>query len=199
MTGKREYQKREFTAFLMNDKPKGYVIPWEIAKAIIFFVIGIPLAWVVVWIINVLEWGTSLTIGSFIKTLFLTSPHYSVFHFVCDAISMFPYVFVFISGFLLFYTKPWYLRRIFIVLYLLCMLVLFDPSIKHYLPMPIYDVVATLQHDYNYRFIGGTNFWDFKFSEKITDIQYGIYDAYMIILSLIVIFNKDKEDLKFFD
>ena len=65
--------------------------------------------------------------------------------------------------------------------------------------MPIYDVVATLQHDYNYRFIGGTNFWDFKFSEKITDIQYGIYDAYMIILSLIVIFNKDKEDLKFFD
>ena len=184
---------------IIMTKTESYNLPWEIAKAIIFFAIGIPLAWVAVWVINVLEWCVSISIGSFFKTLFLTSPHYSVFHFVCDAISMFPYVALIISGGLLLYTRPWYISKISFALYVLLLIPLFDPNIIYYLPESMRDIFHTLQHDYNYRFVGGVNFWDSKFSEKISDIQYGIYDAYMIILTILIIINRDKVVLKFND
>lgn len=202
MNNNKNVQYGDFTSWMKTEKPKpkkNYIIVWEIAKAIVFFPIGIAFAWIVVWGVNIVEWGLSLTIGSFIKTLFLCSPHYSVFHFVCDAISMFPYLLVYASGFLLLYTRPWYLTRLWCVLYGLCMIAIFDPSAKNYLPRSMYDFITTLQKEYHYRFIGGTNFWNADFSEKVTAIQYGLFDAFIIIIALLIIFNKDREEFHFSD
>ena len=208
MSKNENLQNDPFTAW-MSGKPyeesskskpnNNYNFVMEVAKVIIYFPISIAFAWIAVWAVNLGEWGMSISIGSFIKSAFLISPHYSVFHFVQDAISMFPYLLVYASGFLLMTIKPWYMMRFFLSLYGLCMIAIFDPSVKYSLPKFLYDIVYLLQHKYNYYFIGGANFWDFKLSERISDIQYGLFDAFVIISMLLIIFNKDKKDINLFD
>lgn len=166
----------------------------EIIKAVLLFALSFVLLWLATWFINLAQWFMSFTIGGIWNQLVSTRP-YSVWQFVTDVISMGTFALIFGSGLFLVYAKPWYLRNISLFLFGLCIIAIYDPVIKDYLPMQIHDIIETLQTNYHYRLVGGPNIWDSKMTQEFSRLQYILFDVIVGIFSIAMGFNRDKEDL----
>jgi hypothetical protein len=164
----------------------------EYIKGILFFVLNIALFWLFLWIVNIIEWGTSISLGSIINSLLLTGGpenNYTVYHFICELISTLPFAASYGTCAVLFSkVKPVYYRSFLYILFALLVIILIDPHVSYYLPLSLQEIAYVLHNDYHFRMVGGPNLWNYKLSEEITYMQYIIFDIVVIVMAVRVCF-----------
>lgn len=152
----------------------------------LLFVEGLIGAWMALWAVNILEWGSSLTLGSVFESLFYVDAPAPI-QFIHSLISMFPYgLVVSLSSFsFLIEIKAISTRRKLILLMGVVLIILIDPDIKDLFPFPIHDMLNYIQKKLYFSILGGPDIGEFTWSATVTSIEYKIFDFYVIVISIL--------------
>lgn len=158
------------------------------------FLLGIAMAWIAVWFVNILQWLESITIGSLLGTLFWADargPLYVIHTFVV----MFMYVLVLPAAVYHFkYVEGILAKRIMVILMTITIIFLFDKHMASNLSWDIASKIYFLQEKCYFRLLGGASFANLTWSESVSYFEYVVFDIYVALTGLVFFFNKRSWD-----
>ena len=157
----------------------------------ICYVWGIVYAFGVVWGVNIIQWIDSVTIDSLLGSLFWADSR-GLLYVIHTLVVMFFYIFVLPAAVIpLKYIDSAVIQKILIIILAISIIFLFDPHITNsYAPDWLGKIISFLQDKCYFRLIGGASFANLTWSESISEFEYGVFDFYVIVSSILTLLNK---------
>jgi hypothetical protein len=161
--------------------------------AFLSLLLGVAMAWLSAWMVNIVEWLCSISIGELFTNLIFADAN-GLLGLIISFITMFPYVFLLFGAIypLRLIEEQW-LRKVVLVILVILILLLFDPHTKSLIYPYGYREISYLQDHCYFSLFGGLSLANLEWTTKFSRIDYYVFDFYMIAPSLLILFNDDYE------